>query len=109
MSPSKKSPSLFPDYTAGNDGVNFRLVFGSQCDICESSPTTVVKYKQGLNGISAHLEEKYSLPTNPLPATLIMKALTDKLGIECGCYAKFQRQLVHISRAMARKEKKHSA
>lgn len=88
----------------GKDDGTFKTYVATEhqrpfCQHCHQDVDVAIKYGGGEAGLKGIIK-KYDL--DPNSKTLIVKTHTLPLGVTCGCYAKWQRQLVHISHARSK-------
>lgn len=86
--PTRRKSFSETDRAKGEDAFGKFRITGGPCEVCRSP-------QQVLNVCYWDL----SLPNGIDPAKTIFK---DYIGINCGCYAKFHRQVTHIQEAMRR-------
>ena len=71
------------------------------CSACKKEVRFTIRWRTGVGGIITFLESK--IGHHQKWHTLILKNPGQEwLGIECGCYAKFHRQIAHIVDATKR-------
>lgn len=63
------------------------------CSACRAEVAASVKYREGVGGFTIALRSRGIDWTR---GNLVLKNPKMPLGIDCGCYAKFQRQIAHI-------------
>lgn len=74
-----------------------------RCQHCKKPATVAVKYTNGVGGIGEFLKSKGIDWTK---GNLIMKNPRYPIGIPCGCYGRFQRQITHLETVVERNELK---
>lgn len=70
-----------------------------QCQGCHRKVTVAIKYRTGNDGIDKFLKGRGLDYTK---GNLLMKDPKRPLGVSCGCYGKFQRQIVHLMGVVTR-------
>ena len=70
-----------------------------RCQHCKKKVTVAIKYTNGTVGIGVFLKARGIDWTK---GNLIMKNPRYPIGIPCGCYARFQRQIVHLEGVVKR-------
>jgi hypothetical protein len=78
---------------AGKDDLgHFAIVIPGACASCDEATDVTLKYH--VRDLEKSLRD---MGIDPLTPSLILKR-KGMIGVTCGCYAKFQRQVAHISR-----------
>lgn len=79
----------------GADGLApFGVMLPGHCASCDTDTDVVLKYHAPK--VTRALKERLDLTDLSLMPSLILKP-KQEIGITCGCYASFQRQVAHVS------------
>jgi hypothetical protein len=85
---------------SGSDSIgNFEVEIPGLCPRCNEGVEVCIHYKSPA-AVNRALK---ALGIDPKLPSLILKTPQD-LGVTCGCYASFQRQIAHISKRRDRKD-----
>lgn len=70
----------------------FTVLIPGHCASCDADTDVVIKY--AVQSLGVHLRKRGIDPQTP---SLVLKR-KGEIGVTCGCYGKFHRQVAHIGR-----------
>lgn len=80
----------------GEDSFGRFVVTGGPCSVCGFALNHTIKYAPA----------SFELPNDILIEKTILKSTDHYIGVNCGCYAKFHRQVAHIVTLITLRKKK---
>lgn len=89
-----------------DDLATFAVLVPGHCKACNKDTDVILRYHS--SQLIASLKKKLNLEDVKLvPSLLILvNGKVSEIGVTCGCYAKFQRQVAYISRQRESKTKR---
>lgn len=79
-----------PRRRTGKDSFGQFIMTGGPCDVCGNGGLFTIKYDSGT----------FDLPQGVEVDHTILQSTDRYIGLNCGCYAKFHRQVTHIHEKM---------